>query len=132
MNGMPEPPEGYEADIAFDDESIPLHVRRDEAERMAKLALREPKLRGLAWSKAEAQYYSAKAEETAELYARGYPATLVANLIKGQPKTNKLLERRLAEQIGYKNAVEAVNVYKLIARMLNDEIEREWGQARRM
>lgn len=131
MDRLPEQPDGYESGIMFDDESIPLWVRIQEAERMMKLAQKEAKGRGITLSVVTAQYYSAKAEETLELYEKGYPATLIANLIKGQPKTNKLLEKKLAEEAGYRNAVEATNVYKLVARILNDELEREYEQARR-
>jgi hypothetical protein len=106
-------------------------VRIDEALRMVKVAQQEAKGRGITLSRVTAEYYSAKAEETLALYEKGYPATLIANLIKGQPRTNALLEKKLAEEAGYKNAVEATNVYKLIARILNDEEQRDWEQARR-
>ena len=131
MDRFPEPPEEYPAGVDFDDESVPLWVRIQEAERMMKLAQKEAKGRGITLSRITAMYYSAKAEETLELYDRGYPATLIANLIKGQPRTNELLEKKLAEQAGYDNAKEAINVYKLIARILNDEQQREWEQAAR-
>ena len=131
MDRLPDQPDGYEAGIRFDDESIPTSVRIDEALRMVKLAQREAKGRGITLSRVTAEYYSAKAEETLELHEKGYPATLIANLVKGQPRTNELLEKRLAEEAGYKNAVEATNVYKLIARILNDEEQRDWEQARR-
>ena len=131
MDRLPEQPDGFDAEIAFDDESLPLWVRIQEAERMMKLAQREAKGRGITLSAVTARYYSAKAEETLELYEKGYPATLIANMIKGQPRTNALLEKKLAEEAGYRNAVEATNVYKLIARILNDEQQREWEQARR-
>ena len=131
MDNLPEQPDGFESGVAFDDDSVPASVRIDEAMRMMKLAQREAKGRGVTLARVTARYYSAKAEETLELYEKGYPATLVANLIKGQPRTNALLEEKLAEEVGYKNAVEATNVYKLIARILNDEEERDWEQAKR-
>ena len=131
MDRMPEPPDEFEGGVQFDDDSIPLWVRIQEAERMMKLAQREAKGRGITLAMVTAQYYSAKAEETMALHEKGYPATLIANLIKGQPRTNGLLEKKLAEEAGYKNAVEATNVYKLIARILNYEQQREWEQARR-
>lgn len=131
MDRLPEVPDGYESGIGFDDESIPVSVRIDEALRMMEVAQKAAKGRGVTLSRVTAEYYSAKAEETLDLYERGYPATLVANLIKGQPKTNALLERKLAEEVGYKNAVEAIQCFKLIARILNDEEQRDWEQARR-
>ena len=131
MDRLPEQPEGFEAGVAFDDESVPLWVRIEEALHMVSVAQREAKGRGVTMARVTAEYYSAKARETMALHEKGYPATLIANLIKGQPETNRLLEQKIAEEVGYKNAVEATNVYKLIARVLNDEQEREYEQARR-
>jgi hypothetical protein len=130
MGRLPEPPEEY-ADISFDDESIPLHVRRNEAMRMMLVALRESKGRGITAAKSEAEYYSAKADETMALLEAGNSATSTNNMIKGQERTNGALERWRAEQIGYDNATEAVQCFKKIASILNDDIQREWEQARR-
>jgi len=131
MARLPEPPEGYESGIAFDDESIPIWARIQEAERMMQLAQKEAKGRGITWAERETDYYSAKAQETFELYDKGMPATIIQQVIKGMPKTNKALKTRLAEKVGYDNAKEAIQCYKLIARILNDEQEREWEQAKR-
>ena len=131
MDSLPDIPEGYESSIRFDDESIPLWVRINEAMRMVTVAQRAAKDRGITWAKAEAAYYNCKAQETFELYEKGTPATVIAQVIKGMPDTNKALEVRLAEKVGYTNAQDAAQAYKLIARILNDEQQREWEQARR-
>ena len=131
MDRLPEVPEGYEG-IEFDDESIPLHVRRNEAMRMMLVALRESKGRGITNAKAQAEYYTAKALDTEMLLAAGNTATSTADKVKGQPRTNEALEARIAEQVGYDNACEAVQCFKKIASILNDDIQREWEQAKRM
>jgi hypothetical protein len=130
MARLPEPPEGYRT-IAFDDESLPLHVRRNEAIRQMTLALKESKGRGIAHAKAEADYYTAKALDTDMLLNAGYTATSTSDKVKGEQRTNEALERRIAEKIGYDNACEAVQCFKKIASILNDDIQREWEQARR-
>ena len=130
MDRLPEVPEGY-GDISFDDESLPLHVRRNEAMRMMLVALRESKGRGITAARTEAEYYSAKADETMELLAGGNSATSTNNMIKGQERTNAALEKWRAEQIGYENAQEAVQCFKKIASILNDDIQREWEQSKR-
>lgn len=130
MARLPDTPEGY-GEIAFDDESIPLHVRRNEALRLMTVALRESKGRGLSHSRAEAEYYTAKAADTDDLLLAGYTATSTADKVKGQPRTNAALEKRIAEKVGYDNAVEAVQAFKVIARILNDDIQRDWEQAKR-
>ena len=130
MGRLPEPPEEY-ADISFDDESIPLHVRRNEAMRLMLVAVRESKGRGITHARAEAEYYTAKALDTDSLLEQGYTATSTADKVKGEPRTNEALERRIAEKVGYDNACEAVQCFKKIASILNDDIQREWEQARR-
>ena len=130
MDKLPDIPDGFEPAIAFDDESLPIHVRRNEALRMMQVAEKAAKARGITWSRKEAEYYTAKADETFELYREGTPATVIAQIIKGMPRTNKALELRIAEKVGYENANEAVQCYKLIARMLEADIEREWSEAR--
>jgi len=115
MDRLPEPPEGYR-DIAFDDESIPLHIRRNEAIRLMTVALKESKGRGISHARAEADYYT---------------ATSTADKVKGEPRTNEALEKRIAERVGYDNACEAVQCFKKIASILNDDIQRDWDQARR-
>ena len=127
----PETPEGFDSGMSFDDESIPLWVRIQEAERMLYVAMKEAKVRGLKWAQLEAAYYSVKAEETLALHEAGHTATNIANVIKGQPKTNQALEAMHEAEVLYDNAKEAINVYKIIARILNDEQQREWEQARR-
>ena len=130
MARLPDPPDGY-GSIAFDDESIPLHVRRNEAMRLMTVALSESKGRGITHAMAEAAYYTAKANDTESLLGQGYTATSTADKVKGEPETNAALEKRIAEKVGYDNACEAVQCFKLIARILNDDIAREWEQARR-
>ena len=132
MARMPTPPDGHEPGIDFTDESVPLHIRRDEAMRMLQLAEKLAKERGITWARQEAHYYSVKSEETYELYEKGTPATVIQQVIKGMPCTNEALELRLAEEVGYKNAVEAIQCYKLIVRILEADIEREWNTAKRM
>jgi len=130
MDKLPEPPDGY-AEIMFDDESIPLYVRRNEAMRLMTVALRESKGRGITHARSEAEYYSAKALDTDALLEQGYTATSTADKVKGEPRTNEALEKRIAEKVGYDNACEAVQCFKKIASILNDDIQREWEQARR-
>lgn len=132
MDRLPDIPDGYGADIQFDDESIPLHVRRNEAMRLMLLAERSAKGRGVTWAEAEAHYSSVKAEDTFELYEKGTPATVIQQVIKGMPATNAALKSRLAEKVGYDNAQEAVQCYKLVVRILEADIEREWNDAKRM
>lgn len=132
MDRLPDVPEEFDTGVDFSDESIPLHVRRGVAERMMLRAQAASKQRGITWAQREAEYYSAKARETFSLYEDKVPATVIAQVIKGMPDTNRALKLRLAEKVGYENAQDAVQAYKLIVRILEADIDREWNAARRM
>ena len=93
------------------------------------LALSEAKARGLEYSRAEAAYYSAKDRRVRELMDEGLSATAISLVIKGEESVNDKLQYYLDMEVLYKNALEAVNVYKLRLRVLESQYEREWRRA---
>ena len=53
------------------------------------------------------------------------------DIAKGEPDTAKLrLDRDITESL-YKSCLEGINVYKVKLRVLENQLEREWGQAKR-
>lgn len=118
--------------ITLDDESIPLWVRIEECMRLLDLALKEAKSRGMAMVDAERRYYSAKAQESFRLLEAGYANTFIQNVIKGRPSVAEVMSEYHAAEVEYKNANEAINAFKAKLRVLENEQEREWEQARRM
>lgn len=117
--------------ILLDDESIPVHIRRDECMRLLDLALKEAKRRGAEMVLAEAEYYSAKASESLRLLEAGYANTYINTVIKGRQGVTEAMSAYHLAEVEYKNANEAINVYKLALRSLEAELERDWEQARR-
>ena len=93
------------------------------------LALAQAKTRGLEYSKAEAAYYSAKDRRVRELMDEGLSATAISLVIKGEESVNDKLQHYRDMEVLYKNALEAVNVYKLRLRVLESQYEREWSRA---
>ena len=93
------------------------------------LALSEAKARGLEYSRAEAAYYSAKDRRVRELMDEGLSATAISLVIKGEESVNDKLQHYRDMEVLYKNALEAVNVYKLRLRVLENQYEREWSRA---
>ena len=96
------------------------------------LALAQAKARGLEYSKAEAAYYTAKDRRVRELMDEGYSATAIGMIVKGEESVNDKLQHYRNMEVLYKNALEAVNTYKLRLRVLENQFEREWGQAKRL
>lgn len=102
-------------------------VNRDR-ELMLK-AVTEAKARGVALAKAEAEYQTAKHAKVLKLRADGVPATLIALLVKGDDEVSLKLFARDCAQVEYDSAREAINAYKLSARLVEAQIQREWNMA---
>ena len=92
-------------------------------------ALSEAKARGLEMTRAEAHYYTVKDKRAWELLEEGLSATAIGMVIKGEPEVSEALQHFHEMEVLYKNAVEAVNVFKLRLRVLESQYEREWSRA---
>lgn len=97
--------------------------------QMMLLAVKEAKERGIKLAEAERDYQRAKNVRVLEMRAEHQPATLIQLLIKGDPEVNKKLFERDVSKIEYESAQEAINAYKLSARLIEQQIQREWNQA---
>lgn len=118
--------------ILLDDESIPLWVRIEECMRLLDVALREAKSRGNLMVQRECEYYTAKSKECFSLLEAGYANTFIQQVIKGRPSVAEAMKSYHAAEVEYKNANEAINAMKAKLRVLENEQEREWEQARRL
>lgn len=95
---------------------------------LMQTASKELKDRGIALAKAESEYQTAKSKRALELKAEGYAATMIALILKGDEQVSvKLFERDCAQAL-YDSAKEALQCYKLDARLLEAQISREWNQ----
>ena len=92
-------------------------------------ALAKTRKRGLEMTRAEAAYYSVKDRRVRELMDEGLSATAIGMVIKGEPEVTEALKHYHDMEVLYTNAKEAVNVYKLRLRVLENQYEREWSRA---
>lgn len=93
-------------------------------------ALRQIGKRGENYAKAEMEYRVALNAKILEERDKNTPVTIISDICRGTPSVaQKKLERDIAESL-YKAALEACNVYKLQIRILENQIEREWGAAK--
>ena len=106
-----------------------LYSELDQRTRMLDAAVRELRARGTAYAKAERDYRVAKAEAILQERAKGTPATLTADIVKGRKDIAKLCFERDCAEVVYKSAMEAINATKLQLRLIESQIQREWGQA---
>lgn len=91
-------------------------------------ALSEAKERGLALAHAEAEYQTAKNKTALLLKAEGQAATMISLLLKGDERVSNALFMRDCAQVMYDSAKEAINTYKLSARLIEAQIAREYNQ----
>lgn len=91
------------------------------------VAVRELRARGTAYSQAERDYRVALRKAVLEERAKGTPVTIISDVCRGREDIAQLrFERDCAETL-YKSALEALNVYKLQARLIENQIQREYS-----
>lgn len=100
-----------------------------ETQRLLELALSESKRRGEAMVRAEARYYTAKAQASFAMKEEGVPVTFIQTVVKGVPEVTEAMTAYHAAQVEYENAREGRNVYKKKLDTLREQYSREWSQA---
>ena len=99
--------------------------------KLLDAAIRELGTRGRAYAQAEHDYRVALSKKVLAERDKGTPVTIISDVCRGDREIAKLrFERDVAETV-YDAAKEAINGYKLQIRILDAQIEREWGHAGR-
>ena len=109
---------------------LDLWTEVQETKRLLDIALKEAKARGQAMNEAEAKYYTLKDLRVRDLMEDGMSGTVISMIIKGEPDVNAAMQRFHDMQVEYKNACEAINVYKKWFDFLREQYQREWSQAK--
>lgn len=97
--------------------------------RMLDTAVKELGTRGRAYAQAEHDYRVALAEKTLLERDKGTPATICSDVCRGDRKIAKLRFERDVAEVVYRSALEAINATKLQIKILDAQVEREWGRA---
>lgn len=78
----------------------------------------------------EFKYKTALSKRLVELRAEGQAVTHLADIARGEPEIAQLrLERDIAEGL-YDSSKEAINMYKIRIRVLENQYAREWGMTK--
>lgn len=78
----------------------------------------------------EKKYRVALSQKLTELRAKGEKVTHLADIARGIPEIADLrFDRDIAEGLK-KSAEEGINFYKIKVRVLEGQLQREWGQAK--
>lgn len=92
------------------------------------IALKEYGKRGKDYAEAERQYRTALSGKILEERDKGTPVTIISDVCRGSAVIADLKFKRDVAETLYKSAQEALNCYKLQIRILENQLEREWGK----
>lgn len=94
---------------------------------MLETAVTEMKSRSRKLAESEYHYRIALSKRLTELRSEGQAVTHLADIARGEPEIAKLrLNRDIAKGL-YDSSQEAINVYKIKIRVLENQYAREWG-----
>lgn len=97
-------------------------------ERQLNDALSTFRRNGIESCETERVYQMEKSKEVLRLLSEGIPTTLIPHIVKGLPNVAELDFKRNEAEVVYKANQEAINIKKLELRVLEGQIEREWGR----
>lgn len=90
-------------------------------------ALKTYRQNGIALAEAEKEYKEMVSKEVLRLRDEGMAVTLIAQVIYGLPSVSLLRFQRDCAKSVYDANAEAINVKKLQIRLIEAQINREWG-----
>ena len=97
---------------------------------LLEVAVAEMKKRNKDLAQKEYLYRMALSKRLTELRAEGQAVTHLADIARGEEKIAKLrFDRDIAKGL-YDSSQEAINIYKIRLRVLENQYAREWGQAK--
>lgn len=91
-----------------------------------ELALRQLRIRGRDYAEKERNYRMALSQKMLLERDNGLPVTILSDVCRGDRKIAGLKFQRDLSEITYKSALEAINVYKLQIKTLENQIDREY------
>lgn len=95
--------------------------------RKLDVALSELGKRGRSYAEAERKYRVGLKQKILIERDKGTPVTIISDICRGSEEIASLRFDRDVSEIMYKSAPEAINVYKLQLRLLENQAEREWN-----
>lgn len=99
-----------------------------ELERQLNSELATLMKHGVDYCEAERLYQMEKTKEILRMKKEGMPTTLIPQLVKGLNNVAILDFERNKAEVVYKANLEAINIKKIELRVLEAQIEREWGR----
>lgn len=98
--------------------------------RMLDVAISELRRRGQKYAEAERDYRVSLAKQMLTERDNGMPVTIISDICKGKSEIAQLRFSRDCAEVLYKSAMEAINSMKLQIRLMDSQLDREWGTAK--
>ncbi len=105
----------------------------NEVTRMSKslsTAVKALQKAGVNKAEAEHEYKTEQAKQILIQRDKGMPVTIIGDVVKGQKEVAMLRLKRDIAVVNYDVALEYIYSTKLQLRLLENQIAREWGQAK--
>lgn len=98
----------------------------EELNNLLTSALSEYKRRGQDYAKAYKNYRVKVAQKLLQLKAEGMPVTISYDIARGDEEVANAKEQEIITECLYKSCQEAVNVYKLKIKILQENINKDY------
>lgn len=103
-----------------------------QKDRELTASIKQLRISGSALAEAEKNYKIKLREEALKLRAeKGMAVTLINQIVYGIPEVAELRFKRDIAETVYQANIEAINSTKLQMRLLENQIDREWGNAKK-
>lgn len=99
----------------------------EELNNLLTSALSEYKKRGQDYAKAYKNYRVKVAQKLLQLKADGMPVTISYDIARGDEEVANAKEKEIITECLYKSCQEAVNVFKLQIKILQAQIDNDYG-----
>ena len=99
----------------------------EELNNLLTSALSEYKKRGQDYAKAYKNYRVKVAQKLLQLKAEGMPVTISYDIARGDEEVVEAKEQEIITECLYKSCQEAVNVFKLQIKILQAQIDNDYG-----
>lgn len=106
-----------------------LMIELNKKYQLLEDALNSLKKRGVEYAQTERDYRKALAQFYLIALNKGTPVTAIRDLSRGENNIADLKFNRDVADSKYKSALEAINVYKIAVRILQNQIDREWNRS---
>lgn len=91
------------------------------------VAIKSLRKTGEEYAKAYTDYRVELAKELLILKNEGYAITLAGDIARGKPQIAHLKFLEISKEAIYKANLESINATKLAIKIIQEQIEREWG-----